>query len=40
MKKYKTKTHYTITKNLAGVSVYAIGKENKQFWTAVSNGLK
>ncbi|HDR8183487.1 TPA: spore protein O [Bacillus thuringiensis] len=36
----KQKTHYTITKNLAGVSVYAIGQENKQFWTAISNGLK
>ncbi|MCU5178950.1 MULTISPECIES: glycosyl hydrolase family 18 protein [Bacillus] len=36
----KQKTHYTITKNLAGVSVYAIGQENKQFWTAVSSGLK
>ncbi|WP_242257287.1 glycosyl hydrolase family 18 protein [Bacillus cereus group sp. BfR-BA-01379] len=36
----KQKTHYTVTKNLAGVSVYAIGQENKQFWTAVSNGLK
>lgn len=36
----KQKIHYTITKNLAGVSVYAIEQENKQFWTAVSSGLK
>lgn len=39
-KSIKQKTHYTITKNLAGVSVYAIEQENKQFWTAVSSGLK
>ncbi|WP_257150582.1 hypothetical protein [Bacillus toyonensis] len=36
----KQKTHYTITKNLAEVSVYAIEQENKQFWTAASSGLK
>lgn len=36
----KQKAHYTVTKKLGGVSVYAVEKTNKQFWTAISNGLK
>ncbi|MEC0230787.1 glycosyl hydrolase family 18 protein [Paenibacillus alba] len=36
----KTKTHYTLTYELAGVSVYAMGEEDEKFWKAVAAGLK
>ncbi|NEW04824.1 spore protein O [Paenibacillus sp. SYP-B3998] len=36
----KTKTHYTLTYELAGVSVYAMGEEDEKFWKAIAAGLK
>ncbi|MGC5324988.1 glycosyl hydrolase family 18 protein [Brevibacillus sp. SYSU BS000544] len=34
------KTHYTLTYELAGVSVYAMGMEDQRFWEALSAGLE
>ncbi|WP_074087646.1 glycosyl hydrolase family 18 protein [Paenibacillus sp. P32E] len=36
----KTKTHYTLSYGLAGVSVYAMGEEDERFWKAIAAGLK
>ncbi|NEW06452.1 spore protein O [Paenibacillus sp. SYP-B3998] len=36
----KEKTHYTITYGIAGVSVYALGHEDANFWAAINAGLQ
>jgi spore germination protein YaaH len=34
------KAHFTVKYNLAGISIYTIGMEDKNFWNALKIGLR